>query len=135
MERTSRKTLSTKDVIAPEAIEQQALFSWAQFHAVVRDHLFAIPNGGSRHKAEAANLKRQGVIPGIPDMFLAVARKPFHGLFIELKSKYKYSCTSPRQEIMIERFNKAKYKAVICRGWEQAVDEIQKYLKNKSWLD
>ena len=32
--------------------------------------LFAVPNGGYRNKIEAANLKRQGVIAGVPDFIL-----------------------------------------------------------------
>ena len=30
--------------------------------------LFAVPNGGSRHKIEAANMKRQGVKRGVADV-------------------------------------------------------------------
>lgn len=47
---------------------------------------FAIPNGGSRNKIEARNLKLQGVTPGVPDTFLAVPREPYSGLWIEFKA-------------------------------------------------
>ena len=36
--------------------------------------MFRIPNGGSRHPAEAARLKAQGVKAGVPDLCIPVAR-------------------------------------------------------------
>lgn len=54
-------------MIQHEANEQEALFRWAAF---VRgrfpeiDLLYHVPNGGSRNRLEAANLKRQGVKAG-----------------------------------------------------------------------
>lgn len=47
--------------IQHEAREQEALFRWADFAAGTIPELkllYHIPNGGSRNKAEAANLKR-----------------------------------------------------------------------------
>lgn len=64
-------------LLPTEAEEQATLFSWA---AMKRgkypelDLLFHIPNGGSRGKAEAARFKAEGVKPGVPDLFLPVAR-------------------------------------------------------------
>lgn len=43
---------------------------------------FSIPNGGTRNKREAANLKLSGVTAGIPDLCLLVKSKT---LFIEMK--------------------------------------------------
>ncbi|WP_289227286.1 VRR-NUC domain-containing protein, partial [Parabacteroides goldsteinii] len=37
--------------------------------------LFAVPNGGSRHKIEAANMKRQGVKRGVADVILQIPKK------------------------------------------------------------
>ena len=50
-----------------EATEQERVINWAAFYA--KDFpelalLHHIPNGGSRNKLEAANLKRQGVKSG-----------------------------------------------------------------------
>lgn len=74
--------------IQHEAREQEALFRWADFAVGTTPELkllHHIPNGGSRNKAEAAHLKRQGVKAGVPDIFLPVARGGYHGLYIELK--------------------------------------------------
>lgn len=43
---------------------------------------FSVPNGGSRHKAEAANLKLSGLTAGVPDICLFYNGGMF---FIELK--------------------------------------------------
>jgi hypothetical protein len=88
--------------------------------------LFAIPIGGSRHKLEAYNLTRQGVKAGIPDICLPVARRGFHGLYIELKADKGKA--SEKQGEWIDKLLAEGYNAGICRGWKQAVDCILWYL-------
>jgi hypothetical protein len=43
--------------------------------------LVHIPNGGSRHKAEASKFKAMGMKPGFPDLFLPIPIAKWHGLF------------------------------------------------------
>ena len=45
--------------------------------------LFAVPNGGSRHKIEAANMKRQGVRRGVADVILQIPKKGYASLCLE----------------------------------------------------
>jgi hypothetical protein len=51
--------------------------------------IFHVPNGGLRSKSEAARLKWQGVVPGIPDLVL-LWRYPWHSppqiAFFEIKA-------------------------------------------------
>lgn len=73
-----------------ESAEQCAYFAWVdlQKHSVPALRLvFHVPNGGSRHKIEAVNLKRQGVRAGVPDIILPVPRQFHTGLAIEFKRK------------------------------------------------
>ena len=121
-----------KRLINPsEAQEQTWLFQWAEAMKVLRwpevDLMFHVPNGGSRNPAEAARLKAQGVKPGVPDLFLPIARNGYHGLFIELKRKTG-GRTSPEQERMVRKLNQQGYKAVVCKGWNAAADIIEEYL-------
>ena len=56
-----------------EATEQERVINWATFYAKdfpELDLLYHVPNGGSRNQLEAANLKRQGVKAGVPDLVL-----------------------------------------------------------------
>ena len=59
-----------------EAGAQETLFNWAQYQYArypELELLYHIPNGGKRDARTAANLKRQGVKAGVPDLHLPVA--------------------------------------------------------------
>lgn len=118
-----------KSGIRSEAEEQAILFEWAEYVPEL-ENMYAIPNGGSRHPAEARNLKRQGVKSGVPDVHLALPRGNYHGLYIEMKvGKNK---TSKNQDEWIERLSKAGYCCAVCYGFEQAQKTIINYLALKA---
>lgn len=116
-----------------EAAEQEALFRWAEF-VVGRypelDLLHHIPNGGSRNAMEAANLKRQGVKAGVPDLFLPVARNGWHGLYIEMKAGSNK--TTAMQDRWIDALRKQGYLVAVCYDWGTAVKVLTHYLDPKS---
>jgi hypothetical protein len=91
-----------------------------------RNLLFAIPNGGFRIAKNAYNLKRQGVVSGVPDMMLAVPSGRYHGLFIEMKRDSQK--TTDNQKLMIHRLSEQGYKVVICRSVKQFMDELALYI-------
>lgn len=71
--------------------------------------------------------KLMGYWKGFPDLFIACPVKGYYGLFIELKTaKGK---VSPEQETTIIRLTNSGYKAIICRSPEEAIIEINKYMK------
>jgi VRR-NUC domain-containing protein len=115
--------------IASEAQEQMALIEWSKHHPICRDYLIAIPNGGSRHPREAANLKRQGVRAGVSDLFLAYPslHLGFSGLWLELKRRSK-GRISDEQVSWIDRMNAGGYFAIVAFGWEEARRMILNYL-------
>lgn len=85
-----------------------------------------IPNESKRSVAYGAKMKRMGLSKGFPDIFIPTARKDFHGLFIELKRDMK-SRVSAEQTAWITYLNKQGYKALICYGAAEAINEIEKY--------
>lgn len=88
--------------------------------------VYAIPNGGYRTKKTAANLKKEGVRPGIPDIHCFVAMPPYHGLYIEMKTET--GTLTDSQEIMIPLIRREGHKVVVCRSEASALTEILKYL-------
>lgn len=56
-----------------EADEQKAVIQWCilmEGRWPELEYIYHVPNGGSRNAREAANLKAQGVKPGVPDLEL-----------------------------------------------------------------
>ena len=116
-----------------ERVEQEALFQWAAVMTPKEPRLRLLNaslNGmraSSIHQAVAA--KKSGMKKGYPDVFLPVAARGWHGLFIELKRKDgKASDVSREQHQWLLDLNEQDYQAVIAFGWEQAVRLIEGYL-------
>ena len=114
-----------------EAQHQALLIKWTQLPSIREQYpelklLHHIPNGGKRDSIEAKHLKIQGVKSGVPDLCLPVARKNYHGLYIELKTET--GRPSDNQKWWIEQLNGQRYKAVICHGCEDAKQCLINYL-------
>lgn len=113
-----------------EHSEQVLVINWVRANQDAYPELallFAIPNGGARDKATGYKLKAEGVLPGVPDIFLPAARKGFHGLFIELKN-----CTgklSKEQVKYIAKVREQGYLCEVCQGHKTAIAVLEKYLE------
>ena len=121
-------------VIPLEEIEQEHVFLWASMEERAYPELamlYAIPNGGKRAIKTAVALKKQGVKRGVPDMCLPVPRGGFNGLYIELK-RVKGGTVSDEQREWIAALNTQGYKAIICYGAEEAIEQIRGYLCHTS---
>lgn len=115
-------------LIKTEDDEQAALFQYALYQKEIEwTLLFAIPNGGYRKIKTGIQLKRTGLKPGIPDIFLPVGRGIYHGLFIEMKSEK--GTVRKNQKEWHDALRTQGYKVEVCRGCDQAIKEIQEYLK------
>lgn len=89
--------------------------------------IYAVPNGGRRDPKEAARLKHEGVLAGVPDTFVAEPRGSWHGLYVEMKRQ------SGGRESDIQRALRAKltakgYKVVVAYGAEQAYSAFLEYM-------
>lgn len=111
-------------VIQTEDQEQEALCSWMTLKKI---RFFAIPNGGSRHLAEAVKLKRCGVKRGVPDICIPIPSGSFHGLYIELK-RVSGGKASEYQVEWLEFLRSQGYYADIAYGFDEARNIITAYL-------
>lgn len=99
-----------------------------------RGRLFSIPNGAhlagnTGYRVRQINkLKAEGLRAGVPDLMLPVVTQRHAGLFIEMKRE-KGSRTSQAQKEWIKYLSGAGYKALICKGTDEAIEAIKGYLK------
>ena len=110
----------TPDRIPTEHEEQREVVRWfRQTWPGVRIH--AIPNGGARSKATAGRLKAEGVVSGVPDLFVPAWR-----LWVEMK-RTKGGSLSPEQKDWITYLQEVGYCAIVCKGAEDAKRQISAF--------
>jgi hypothetical protein len=104
-----------------EHMEQARVVMW--FRRTYPDTLiFAIPNGGLRSKSQAMSLKVEGVVPGIPDLFIPAWR-----IWVEMK-KAKGGKLSQEQQLMIKYLQSVNYCVIVGHGAEDAINQLtEKY--------
>jgi len=88
--------------------------------------IFAIPNGGARNAITGAILKAEGVMAGIPDLFIAKPCGMFHGLFIEMKADK--GRVKPHQMEIIRKLQNTGYAVYVCRSFEAFQEAVQEYI-------
>lgn len=132
--------------VAPEQLaksgsedgNQAALFCWAANNTGQYPQLkwlFAIPNGGQRHIAEATKLVATGTRSGVPDVFLPWAEGFKHGCWIEMKiEKHRSRKNGGLSDEQIEWRDyllSAGYCWAVCYSWIEAKDVLIAYLEGK----
>lgn len=117
------KARKVKAPIPTEAQDQVKVIVYAKKRGLL---CYAVPNGGKRSYLEAVRLKQQGVSPGVPDMCFPMARKGYHGLYIELK-RQSGGVVSDEQFWWCQALTKEGYKVMIAHGFDEAVRAIEDY--------
>ena len=90
--------------------------------------LMAIPNGGLRDKAVAAKLKAEGVLRGMPDLFLAYPCGIYSGLWIETKTVN--GRVEPHQAQAHAYLRSVGFAVCIPRTFEAMQTAVWEYLSN-----
>lgn len=126
---------------------QAAVFCWSasmweQYPQLQWMH--AIPNGGSRHIAEATKMVAAGTRSGVWDIFLPWSNigymqewngNYYHGLYIEMKEPKRRNHKNgglSEDQIAFGRYAKeAGYVCAVCYTWEEARDVIIRYLEGR----
>ena len=109
---------------------QSSVIRWARMRQATApelEMLHHIPNGGRRGVLEAKRLKGQGVVPGIPDLHLPVARGPYCGLWIEMKTAT--GRLSEDQRKIIAMLRAEGHRVEVCRSAADAVEVLEDYMR------
>ena len=104
---------------------QAALFEWIEWQKKVwleLDLVYAIPNGQMRK----GQPKEPGMMPGVPDIFVAYPSRGYHGGYIEMK--VPGGRISKAQGKWMQALKHVGYYVAVCWGWEEARDAISWYL-------
>lgn len=119
-----------------EHLHQASVVQWAHLNRHKWPELrwlYAVPNGGLRHKAIAGQLKAEGAKKGVPDLILPAARGGYHGLYIEMKApahratKARAGRESDEQAEWREALTAEGYCSVVAVGYDRAVEWLQWY--------
>ena len=107
--------------VPSEHKEQAGFVTWfrSRWPRVV---IFAIPNGGKRNITTAKNLKLEGVMPGVPDLFI-----PAWSMWIEMK-RQKGGRLSPEQEEMINYLESIGHRVIVGYGATDASEKLLNFL-------
>ena len=129
-DKTSVPASVMKEYGQSESQIQQDCLKWfaAQYPVLSQEGmLFHIPNEGIRLGGMGARMKREGIVKGVADLFLCIARGGYHGLFIEMKKPGNYQ--SVEQKEWQRNVEKHGYKYVVCKSLEEFKEIVSSYLK------
>jgi hypothetical protein len=114
----------------PEEDQQVALFQWRDQVGVLAEPLLGLlyhtPNGKQRSQAAAGRLKAMGTTRGVFDLFLPVARRGFHGYYLELKTPGR--SLSPEQRTWNDLMIREGYLTSTHTTWHEAAQQLCWYL-------
>lgn len=109
---------------------QIAVVNWIKWN--FPEMLYCASAGGMRTTLSVAKkMKASGYVKGVPDLQLMHPTNIHNGMFIELKADKK-SYATKEQKIWIEKLNQRGYYAVICKGFDHAIEEITNYLNEET---
>ena len=109
-----------------EDAEQETVIQYCTLKKIKVVH---IPNESKRSLAYGAKMKRMGLSKGFPDLLFPTPHNGFHGLYIELKRDRTCKPTAEQLE-WISYLNSQGYRAKVCYGAGEAIDEINWYFSN-----
>jgi hypothetical protein len=112
----------------PEAIEQAKVIAWAKRHEHIYPYLWLLHcslNGVKLSAIQASIAKAQGMLSGVPDLFLPVPKNGYHGLYIEMKSAK--GRVSVEQSRYLKCAAENGYSVVVCYSANEAIKRIEDY--------
>ena len=138
MHALAKKTLDTPGATrsTEEADQQKALIEWRNTYSRTvpeLERLVMIPNGAGMLPGVGGQAKAMGLTKGVWDLFLAVPRLPWGGLWIEMKSRN--GSLSDAQ--IAWQAGGSGYQHYVARSWSAAAEAVLEYLNvdraNAAW--
>ena len=118
----------TKRNAQPEAIEQAKVIAWARANERNYPYLWMLHsslNGVKLSAIQASIAKAQGMLSGVPDLFLPVPRGKYHGLYIEMK--HGSNTLTENQKKFLQNAANAGYAVSVCYSANEAIKRIEDY--------
>ena len=126
-----KKVANEKVRRKPRHIEskiQQSCVLW--FHVAYPNYvILSIPNGGSRNRMEAANMKREGLLAGAADLLIIAERAI---LFVEMKTEKGRQ--QETQKIFQQNVERLGHSYKICRSLSDFQMTVERWLKERYGL-
>ena len=124
------RTVASIGEPASEHDLQVQIVTWARLASATHRELrllHAIPNSGAGgQRGRAGWLRAEGVLAGVPDLCLPVARSGWHGLYLELKARR--GRISPEQSRWHVDLVAEGYAVAVVRSFEGARSVLLDYL-------
>lgn len=119
-----------KDGEISEATIHKTAIQWARAHPIIHRRIIHIPNEGKRTGRYGNHLKSLGLLPGVWDLFVMLARHGFHGAWIEIKSKH--GTLSPAQKLFGEEQRQEGYFTAVCYSVDEVIRTLDWYCLKQS---
>ncbi len=110
----------------PESEIQQNAVEWFKLQ-YPKKLIAASQNGARVNIRQAVTLKKEGLLRGLPDLFIPEPTDKYHGLWIEMKSP-KGRTTKHQDDIILKMIERG-YMVSICRSLGEFQEVVRYYFK------
>jgi hypothetical protein len=112
---------------------QRSVVTWFRLqYRSLAPLFFAVPNGQRRSRYEQREKKAEGMVAGVADMLLLVARQGYHGLCIEFKHDKTATAArtyqTPEQKAWQEAVEAQGYRYKVVRSFDEGKRIIEEYV-------
>lgn len=95
---------------------QSTFINWARKQDFIL-LCFAVPNGFKSNSRHAMMMKREGLLPGVPDVFCLLK----NGKWAIIEFKTETGVVGPHQALVIRKLQEGKQAVRVCRSTREAV--------------
>ena len=116
-----------------EAEHQKTVVEWAKWAYKTGKYpnlnmIHCSLNGVKLSATQARIAKAQGMLSGVPDLFLPVPRGKYHGLYIEMK--HGSNTLTENQKKFLQNAANVGFAVSVCYSAQEAIKRIEDYYKD-----